>query len=210
MSQGRHFAKGVRQALDRLSIYLPVILMGLLAMGTWWLARSTPASNEPVAQRPLRHEPDYFMRGFSVRSFGPEGQLRSEVVGAELRHYPDTDTVEIDRPRIRAFNPQGILTTAQADRALSNGDGSEVQLFGNAVVVRAASGPGEPPVEVRSEFLHAFLREERVRTHKPVTLTRGAERYSADRLEADNLDRILQLDGRVRALLAPRQPRTAP
>ena len=27
---------------DRLSLYLPIVLMGLLALGSWWLVRSAP------------------------------------------------------------------------------------------------------------------------------------------------------------------------
>ena len=32
----------IRQAWDRFSLYLPVLLMGLLALGTWWLVRNAP------------------------------------------------------------------------------------------------------------------------------------------------------------------------
>ncbi len=188
---------------ERITIYLPVILMGLLALGTWWLLKTTPVFLAADPERPVRHEPDYFMRGFSVRTFDAQGRLKSEVTGAEIRHYPDTDTLEIDRAQMKSYNPQGALTTATADRALSNGDGSEVQLFGNARVLRESSGGDQPPLEFRSEFLHAFLNEERVKSHKPVTLTRGAERFSAESMEFDNLGRLLKLDGRVRAQLVP-------
>ena len=195
--------RGLRRWADRASIYLPVALMGLVALATWWLARSTPEYKGVDAPRAARHEPDYFMRGFSVRTFDAQGRLKSEVTGAEIRHYPDTDTLEIDRAQMKSYNPQGALTTATADRALSNGDGSEVQLFGNARVLRESSGGDQPPLEFRSEFLHAFLNEERVKSHKPVTLTRGAERFSAESMEFDNLGRLLRLDGRVRAQLVP-------
>ena len=77
------------------------------------------------------------MRRFSVKTFDAAGHIKSEVYGTEARHYPDTDTLEIDQPRIRSFNNRGELTVATARRALSNGDGSEVQLFGDAVVTRA-------------------------------------------------------------------------
>ncbi len=192
---------------DRLSIYLPIILMGLLAMGTYWLVRNTPVAGPAAAEAAARHEPDYFMRRFSVKSFEGNGRLKSEVFGSEARHFPDTDTLEIDQPRIRTIDEKGQLTVATANRALSNGDGSEVQLFGNAVVVRDAGTDAQgrplPRLEFRGEFLHAFLNTERIRSHKPVTLTRGADQFTADSMDFDNLERVMDLRGRVRGVLVP-------
>jgi lipopolysaccharide export system protein LptC len=199
----------VRGAWDRVAIYLPVILMGLLALGTYWMVRNTPALLGPAeAQGPVTHDPDYFMRNFSVKTFDAAGRLKSEVFGTEARHYPDTDTLEIDQPRIRSFNEQGELTVATAKRAVSNADGTEVQLIGDAVVTREpAAGPGrqpEPRLEFRGEFLHAFLGgTERIKSHKPVTLKRGSDQFTAENLDYDNLDRVLELRGRVRGTLAP-------
>lgn len=193
-----------REAWDRLALYIPIILMALFALGTYWLVRNTPLAPVPAQTETPVHEPDYFMRRFSVKTFDPAGRLKSEVLGTEARHYPDTDTLEIDRPRIRSITPDGRETVATADRALSNGDASEVQLFGNAVVVRDGARGGAPRMEFRSEFLHAFLNTERIRSDRPVTLVRGTDRFSADGMDFDNVDRILDLRGRVKGTLSPR------
>lgn len=198
----------VRQGWDQLSIYLPVMLMGLLALGTWWLVRNAPMPQLPAIERPQGHQPDYFMKNFSVKSFDATGRLQSEVQGKEARHYPDTDTLEIDQARMRSVSPDGRLTVATANRALTNADGSEVQLFGNAIVTREPlpAKPGaqaQPRLEFRSEFLHAFTHTEHVRSDQPVILTRGHDRFTADGMEYDNLDQVLQLRGRVRGVIAP-------
>ena len=57
-------ASRLRGAWERVTVYLPVMLMALMALGTYWLARNTPALGIPEAQRPATHDPDYFMRGF--------------------------------------------------------------------------------------------------------------------------------------------------
>ena len=57
----------LRRAWERLSLYLPVLLMGLLALGTWWLVRNAPQPQPAVVERPVSHEPDYFMRDFAAR-----------------------------------------------------------------------------------------------------------------------------------------------
>jgi lipopolysaccharide export system protein LptC len=186
--------------------YLPVVLIVLMALGTWWLARNTPIFSAPQPEQPVRHDPDYFMSNFALKSFDAAGRLTSEVAGAEGRHFPDTDVLEIDGARIRAYT-KGQLTTATANRAYSNADGSEVQLVGNAVVVREVSkddkGGVRPRLEFRGEFLHAFLNTEKVKSHKPVTIIRGNDQFVADSLQYDNLDRVLELQGRVKGTLTP-------
>ena len=200
-----------RLAWDRVSIYLPLMLMGCLALGSWWLVRSTPSLGAPWVDSALRHEPDYFMGNFSVRSFDASGQRKHELIGARATHYPDTDTLEITQVRIESRSTNGDTITASADRGLANSDGSEVQLFGNARVVRQRSPTGAtaplPGIEIQSEFLHFFAQTERLKTHKPVTLVRGNDRYRADGLEYDHGRQVLALQGHVRGEIMPRNAR---
>ena len=207
-------AMRVRRTWDRLSVYLPLVLMGLMAMTTYWLVRNTPAVDDAELEAAPRHVPDYFMREFSVKVFGDDGKLKSEMVGTEGRHFPDTDTLEIDQPRIRILGAEGRVTTAVAALGLINADGSEAQLFDKAVVVREAStnaqGVVTPRSELHSDFLHLFANTEQVRSHLPVVLVRGAgDRFtSQEGLDYDNLDQVMQLKGRVRGtLLPPKDPK---
>jgi len=197
------------RVIDTVSTYLPVLLMAAFALGTWWLVKNTPVLDNERQVAPPRHEPDYTMRQFTVQRFAAAGALRVQIEGDELRHYPDNDTLEIDNPRIRATGPDGRITRATAKRALSNGDGSEVQLSGGARVVREASG-GDDALEFRGEFLHAFLATERVRSHLPVTVTQGATEIRADGMSYDNLSRVVEFKGRVRAVLSPSASRKNP
>lgn len=192
---------------DRLSVYLPVLLMGLLALASYWLLRATPAPPEPQPDRPPTHEPDYLMRRFSVKVFDANGALRSEVFGSEARHHPDTDTTEIDQARIRSIGPGGQVTTATAQRIVSNGAQTEFTLAGDAVVIReaAAQANGAQRLEFRGEFIQVFTDTERILSDRPVLLVRGNDRLSADALDYQGGDlRVATLQGRVRATLVPR------
>lgn len=192
---------------ERFLLYLPLAVMGLLALGTYWLVRVTPEAAGPVSERAASHDPDYFMQGFSVRTFDATGRIRTEVFGDKAHHYPDTLWMEIDGIRIRSFDTQGRVTTATANRGLTNEDNSEVQLLGNAVVVREAEvskrANAAPRMEYRGEFLHAFMTTEKVKSHKPVELLRGEDRFTAESLDFDNVEQVLELHGRVRGTLVP-------
>jgi lipopolysaccharide export system protein LptC len=195
------------RTVDRLTVYLPVILMGLLTLGTYGLLRTTPQPGTPERNPTVTHNADYFMRKFSLKTFDAMGRLKTELQGQEIRHFPDTDTLEIDQVYLRSYDDEGHLTTATSDRGLSNGDGSEVQLMGHAVVVRDAwvnsTGKSQPTLEIRSDFLHAITDTERLKTHLPVVITRGLDTFTADSMDYDNLNRLIDLKGRVHGVLTP-------
>lgn len=190
------------RVLDAISTYLPLLLMGLLALGTWWLVKNTPI---PEGNRPRAaptEEPDYEMRDFVIQRFAADGSMRIRMEGRRLHHYPITNTLEIDGLRLQAVSRDGRVTSATADRALANADATEVQLLGHAQVLREG-GDRDGPTEFRSEFLHFFQATERVRSHLPVTVRRGASEFQADAVEYDNLTQVIELRGRVRAVFAP-------
>ena len=200
--------QSVARLWEQLSLYLPLVMMALLAVGTYWLVRNTPAAYEAEAARPVSHEVDYFMRQATVKTFDETGRLKTELFGTEARHYVDTETLEIDQARMRSTALDGRLTTATANKALSNDAGSEVQLMGDAVVVREPmqnpDGSWLPRLEFTGEFLHVFLNEDRVTSHLPVVLKRGSDEFSGDTFAYDNLDQVADLKGRVKGLLIPR------
>lgn len=190
---------------------LPVLFMGALAALTWWLVKNSPVPGEDAAKPVPRHEPDYTMRDFAVSSYDAAGALRSRLEGDVLLHYPDTDTIEVEGVRMRAEGAQGRVTTGSAQRALSNGDASNVRLMGGARVVREP-GPGDAAtdrIEIRGEFLELFNDTERVRSHLPVTMLTGRGELHAGQLDYSHLDRVGQFGGRVSGVLQS-VPRAAP
>jgi lipopolysaccharide export system protein LptC len=182
-----------------LSSYLPLLLMAVLAAGTWWLIKHTPQLPGARDEAPVRQTPDYTMNGFSITRFGPDGRVVLRIAGDTLRHFPATDRLEIEGVRIHAIGQDGRVTDATARQALANGDGSEVQLLGGARIT--SQFKGAELLEVQGEFLHAFLRFERIRSHLPVSVRQGGTDARAGGLEYDHLQQILQLKGPVRATL---------
>ena len=105
----------------------------------------------------------------------------------------------------QSLSADGSVTHATARSALSNGDASEVQLLGSAHVVREGAGDAQR-VEFESEFLHAFLATERLRSNLPVRLRQGTSDLRVGGIEYDNLTRSAKLGAPVRARFeAPRR-----
>ena len=199
----------LRLLWDRLSIYLPIVLMGLFALATFWLIRSAPAAIETLPGKPVRHEADYFLRNFSIKAFDVQGKLKNEVSGAEARHFPDTDTLEIDTVRMRAIGENGLPTVATARRAVSDATGDDVQLFGDVHVQRqqapGKSGTERGPAEYRSEYLHVQSDLGKATTHLPVVISQGQDRFSGDAMAYDDNTSVIELTGRVRGVLSPQK-----
>ena len=194
---------------DALSSYLPLLLMLLLALATWWLVKNSPRSPGASAETAARVEPDYTMSGFAVERFDAQGRLKLRLEGDQMRHFPATNRIEIDAVKVRSVAPDGRVTLAHAQRALSNSDGSEVQLLGGAEV--ASEDAGGVPMVMRSEYLHAFLVTERVSSTAPVWVQFGATQLRAASLDYDHAARRLDLGGPMRMSMPGRAPaRSAP
>ena len=192
---------------DALSAYLPLLLMALLALATWWLVKNSPQAPGVATERPVSKDPDYTMTAFSMDRFAATGRLKVRIEGDLLRHYPATDRIEINGVRLRAIAEDGRVTLARAARALANGDGSELQLLGGAEVTSEdAQGA---PLLLRSEFLHAFLVTERVKTHLPVLVQVSGSEIRASAMEYDHGAGLLEMQGPMRAVMPPRVPRAA-
>ena len=121
-------------------------------------------------------------------------------VPEEFRAHPDWKDVVpsiTDAPTLG----EGLrLAREQSGQSLA-------QLAAVTRVPPPAQRASEPTMEIRGEFLHAFMDTERLKSHKPVTLTRGGNVFHADAgMDYDNQKRVLELTGNVRGTLQPPAP----
>jgi lipopolysaccharide export system protein LptC len=195
---------------DKTSIYLPVVLMGLLALASYWVVSLSPSADLPAPERVVSQAPDSIMRDFAVRQFSPDGTLKSELFGLEMRRYPYNDTSVIDEAHGVQIADTGRRTTFQAQRLTTNADQSIYWFEGNVIIIREAyhsPTSQDPKIEYRGEALTLYVDEDRLTSDKPVVITRGNDRISGNRLRYDDNTTVLDMQGRVRAFI---QPRTTP
>ena len=198
---------GLRKNWEGLSGYIPVILMLLFAMLTYWLLQITPKiTREENLSQPV-HEEDYFMKQFSLTTFEKNGKVKTYLVGNYARHYPDTDTIEIERPQIftQSFVKADRLQKSEgtAKTALSNTDSSEIELRGDVVLIKKDEmKDGSAPIitKISGEYLKINHEIEQISSTQPVEIQRGLQSITANSMTYDNLERHLIMSGRVRSV----------
>ena len=193
----------LRRTLDQLTIYLPLILFAVLALGSWWLVRSMPEWVPPGLGPELRQDPDYRLDQFTVKAFDAKGRLTREISGQSAIHFPATQSLHINGIRLMAENEAGTRLTAQAQKGISREAEQQVILTGDAVAVRSTHAQA-PRIELHSQTLTAWLQEERLVSNEPVRIIRGADVFTAQSLNFNIQSGQYELQGRVRSVLAPR------
>lgn len=191
----------------RLVDFMPVILVLLLVLATTWLVRSMPAAEEP-RPAPPPNEPDYYMKEFRLRNFNPQGILQTEIQGAFGDHLPGNDTIRTQQLQSYSLDASGVVTRATADRSVSDSKGKDIELFDNVRVVRTDPRPdknGQPrvPIVLESDYLHVINQQEHISTDRPVRITQGKDVINGSGLEYTADNKVLRVDGRVRAQIQP-------
>jgi lipopolysaccharide export system protein LptC len=197
--------QGWRRRLETAVAFIPMVLLATLLWASVWLVRNAPIASLEIQATTASHEPDYFAQNFTLKTYSITGELKSFLKGKSSVHFPDTLTHLIEQPVVHSVSQSGRVTTATAKRSLSNEDGSEIQLIGQAVVHKQALSAQEQAMTLRSDFIHFFANTDSLITYAPVNIERGDSRFKALNLKADNLNQRFQLQGQVKAVLVPRK-----
>jgi lipopolysaccharide export system protein LptC len=180
---------------------LPLMLMGLLALGTWWLVKNSPSAPSSRAPFPPVHVPDYTMERFTIQRYDASGRMSVSIEGEHLRHFPDTDVLEIDTVHVRAVNEDGRITLATARQGILSGDGSSAQLLGGARV--SGLDTQGRPIEFEGEHLFADLKGRKLRADRPVHVRQDRSEFSAGSASYDEATGLILLAGPAKAVLMP-------
>lgn len=194
----------LRQGVDLFVAWLPLVLLTAGLLWSVWLVRSTPAIAPLAVVKAPTQEADYDVRGFTLKTYDLQGQLKSSMTGVSAAHSPQTLTTLVQQPQVKIYK-QGRVTWVTAHQALANEDGSELQLMGQAVVHRDATEEAPEVMEMRSEFLHFFANTDVVQTDLPVEVFKGPNSFKGHNMLADNVNQVFGMKGRVKAVMHPKK-----
>jgi lipopolysaccharide export system protein LptC len=193
---------------------LPLLLIGSLTLATFWLVkRSSPPEALPLARVP-QHVPDYILKNASLSNLNELGQTKYRILGKKLTHYEDDASMDLEFPRMRAFQTQGSApVTLKADRGHIDGDLTILDLFGNGEIFRPAQEAigdlkASPRLLARSSFFQALINDDIVRTDKPLELQQGMSiMNSTGGGIFNNVQQSVMLTGQVRGRIEPSEQR---
>ena len=193
---------------QRLQALLPVLLLGTLALFTYWLVKNSPILSEQAGDAKPSAKPDAYFHRFRLIGFGSLGEWDMQLTGARALHRADVERYDIEEPQLFKRDAQtGVPTEGRALKGQVNESGTQVQLFGNAIIHRPAhkgvDGTMKKAFEIRSDYLLLDDDRHALETNRPVTINQGQDRFSAERMLALQQDGKLELDGRVRGTLVP-------
>lgn len=186
---------------DRITMLIAIALLAVVTATSYWYSRTMRMPERAEPARP--GTPDVIVDRLVLTQFDEQGRARNKLFGAQLRHFPENDDIEITQPRLVSLRPDQPRVEASAQRAKVENAAERIHLNGDVVITRGAF-VGNPEMRVTTEYLLALPDEDRYRTDRPVTITRGASMISANGMDFDNIARTLVMIGSVHSVIEPR------
>jgi lipopolysaccharide export system protein LptC len=180
---------------DIVTAAFPIGLMLILAALSYWLNIVATADPVDIGGR-FRHDPDTIVKHFDAISYDEAGNRKAGLRGAELRHFPDDESSVIQKPLLQRFTINAGTSTVNANQAVVNSDGSEVDLTGDVKAVRPAQG-GKPALTLTAPHMHVLVDEERARTPGFARVQQGSSWISGTGFEADNVTQTFSFHSNV-------------
>jgi lipopolysaccharide export system protein LptC len=179
------------------SIWFALILLALLAALTLWIDR-TVQPPAPKHDGSTRHDPDFIVSKFSAMRTDALGNPRHSLEGTELRHFPDDDSTDIDRPQFTQYSLKKPALHAQGERGQVSSNGENVYFMDNVKIVREATrSKGE--LTVLTEYLHIVPDQDFIQTDRPVTILQAPRTViHANGMEFYKKQGILNLFNRIK------------
>jgi lipopolysaccharide export system protein LptC len=191
----------LRDIIERLRSWLPLIPLLLLLAGTYWLNQQVqPKEAKPDDSK--RHDVDYSVENVSSVTLDELGHPRYLMTSEKMWHYPDDDTTFLDHPHFISLhaNSWPIATSSLTGKVSSHGD--EVFLYDDVKVVRLPDLERDM-LTFSTEYLHIIPDKDQADTDFPVTITTQRDTINAIGMTLDNKLQIAHLLSTVRATHVP-------
>lgn len=177
-------------------ILLPIGLMLFLALLTFWINQTV--QEEASRMTGLnRHAPDYMLYNFVSTRTDATGHTKYVLAAAQMRHFPDSDFTELDRPRFTQFGKDMPYTQIYGQRGKISGNGKLVEFVKQVKVIRQATAEkGEMQLQTEQLFIEPDT--DIAYTDLPVTIhQQPATSVTGTGMRFDKKTETIQLFNRV-------------
>jgi lipopolysaccharide export system protein LptC len=189
--------------LDRAAAIVSLVLLGTLALFTFYLAELTQKSKRAAPSGSQRSQaPDYFVEKLTLSTMNAQGQPSLRIQAERLQHQPSDDTAAFERPILDSLDPNRPHLSIRADSGRIHPDTNEAQLSGHVLITRAGTGRSAP-LQITTDALTVLPDPGILTTDRPITLIQGAHRLSGVGMEFDHQARVVRLQKQVHAIWTP-------
>ncbi|NLD56172.1 MAG: LPS export ABC transporter periplasmic protein LptC [Burkholderiaceae bacterium] len=189
---------------DRLAAAASILILVGLGMLSYFLAQQAERLARPSVPRAVTHEPDYFVENLRLLKANAAGDPAVRVEAIHMRHYPDDRTIEFDEPHVVTLTDNRPAIRVTARTGLSPDTGEKADLIGNVRIVRDPT-QDSPELIVLTSAATVLFEEKVVWSDAPVRIEMGGDVLTGIGMRLDSQTRQLQVDSRVRGLIAPRE-----
>ena len=200
---------GIGRTLLRL---MPLILMGTLTLGTFWLVQKVTPPEKSSLERVRLHEPDYTITNGALTALNEMGNTKYRILGNKVIHYDDDASIDILSPRIRLFQLDKAPVTVKSDTGHLDGDLTILDLIDNASIFRPAQAATSSQAATlrmlaSSTYFKVLINDDIIETNRPITLEQGISiMQSTEGGKFNNIEQSMTLLGQVKGRIerAPR------
>lgn len=181
---------------DRFAYWLPMTLLVLLALLTFWISQSV---KEAGSRNGINlDEPDSIVENFLAVSTDVAGVPRYRLAAEKLSHYSRNEMTLLDKPILTHFHEkQGEMQISSSKASVTPG-GDKVVFTGQVNLLRPA-GAGGKEMSMQTSFLEVRTEKNEAFTGQPVVIRRPGLQITAAGLHLFADTRVLKLKGRVKA-----------
>ncbi|MCG6875860.1 MAG: LPS export ABC transporter periplasmic protein LptC [Betaproteobacteria bacterium] len=190
----------------RTSSIFPVALIAMLAALTFWLERLVQGPDGPPVPRDPG-TPDFVIDNLKGTKMNPDGHAEYTLAATRMVHFPASDTTEVEQPRLVQWRADAPPVRVSAVRGTVSGDGKELHLQGDVVIVRDKA-PGRGELRVETNYLEVIPDAEIARTPEHVVITQDGSRLEGVGMVFDNKARELELRSLVSGTYRPLPAKT--
>ncbi len=198
-----------------------IFTLSIILLATWyqWRDHFTDTPDATITSI----QPDYTIETFQSQVFTESGQLHYEMKSLTLAHYPQNDTLEMQKPWIKLYEGEGAPWVIEADKGQSPSR-DEIFLSGNVKINGTVGNdhnsankplfledtleqekPNEPfsqaqrkQIKMETETLALQINNEFAETHDPVIIFSDNDQIESIGLEADLRNDVLLLQSNVK------------
>jgi LPS export ABC transporter protein LptC len=187
--------KIIRDLLDFLSQFIPLLLTFVLAASSYWYAMQNELElfqmkgpNDPAAT-------DHYLRNFAVQNHDLTQGRYAIVHSQSAEHTPKNDEWRITKPKVQQYDTQGGLLQAQAKQGRYAASQDTITLEHQVTLHNRKNGI---QTTLETQELTLDNPNTMITTHQAVEVTRPGQRFEANGLEFNTRTGQIKATGHVR------------